>query len=204
MPSSSSDEPAPDLRRRIRAARRLLSPEAHRRAGDLLARRIGRLTCYRRAESLAATLAFDGEADPSEAVRMAWAEGKRVFLPVLRPGRTLRFAPYTARTPLAENGFGIPEPIVGDADLIGGDDLDLVLTPLVAFDELGNRMGMGGGFYDRSFAFLLRNPTLIRPVLLGIALDLQQVPALEPQPWDVPLHGIVTERRTFAIRPDRI
>jgi 5-formyltetrahydrofolate cyclo-ligase len=204
MPSSSDDVRAAELRQRIRAARRLLSPEAHRRARDLLARRIAHLTCFRRADSLAATLAFDGEADPAEAVRMAWAEGKRVYLPVLRPGRTLLFAPYTAETSLAENRFGILEPSVADEDLIGGRDLDLVLTPLVAFDELGNRMGMGGGFYDRSFAFLLQNPTLTRPVLLGIALDLQRVPALAPQPWDVPLHGVVTERRTFAIRPDRL
>ncbi len=190
------------MRAHVRAARRRLGTPELQRAGARLAERVGCLSCFHRAESVAATLAFDGEIDPADTVRMAWDRGKSVYPPVLRPGRTLLFAPYTQTTTLNTNRFGIPEPTVDETELVPGRSLDLVLVPLVAFDEKGHRLGMGGGYYDRSFAFLLRQTDLSKPVLLGAALELQKVAELIPQPWDVPLHGIVTEDRTYPIRID--
>ncbi len=191
-----------DLRTRIRAARRLMSPPDRQRAGQRLAERIAGLDCYHRADAISASLAFDGEIDLADTIRMAWDQGKSVYLPVLQPGRTLLFAPYTPATTLRANGFGILEPDVDETSLAPPRALALVLVPLVAFDQQGNRLGMGGGYYDRSFAFLLRQPDLSKPVLLGAALELQKVDELITQPWDVPLHGIVTEERTYPIRID--
>ncbi len=191
-----------DLRARIRTARRLMGQPERQRAGERLAERIAGLDCYRRADTVAASLAFDGEVDLADTMRIAWGQGKSVYLPVLQPGRTLLFAPYTSTTTLQTNGFGILEPDVDEAALVPPRALDLVLVPLVAFDQQGNRLGMGGGYYDRSFAFLLEQPALGNPVLLGAALELQKVAELIPQPWDVPLHGIVTDHQTYAIRID--
>ena len=179
-----------------------MSPPELQRAGKRLAERVACLDCFRRAESVAASLAFDGEIDTADTVHMAWDQGKSVYLPVLRPGRTLLFAPYTPTTTLKSNRFGIPEPVVDETKMVTGQSLDLVLVPLVAFDEKGCRLGMGGGYYDRSFAFLLRRPDLCKPILLGAAFELQKVAELIPQAWDVPLHGIVTEDRTYPIRLD--
>jgi 5-formyltetrahydrofolate cyclo-ligase len=79
-----------------------------------------------------------------------------------------------------------------------GHWLDLVLVPLVGFDARGNRLGMGGGFYDRHFAFLRNRRAWRRPLLIGIAFDVQRVPRLSDAAHDVPLWGIVTERGIYG------
>jgi 5-formyltetrahydrofolate cyclo-ligase len=71
--------------------------------------------------------------------------------------------------------------------------LDLVLTPLVGFDHKGNRLGMGGGYYDRSFAFLLRRQNWKKPRLVGLAYDFQQLDKLPAKNWDVPLTAVATD-----------
>ena len=80
--------------------------------------------------------------------------------------------------------------------MLGPEAIDLVLVPLVAFDPQRNRIGMGGGFYDRSFAFR-KNPDQPRPVLIGVAHELQKVDLLEPEPWDVQLDMVVTDQAVY-------
>ena len=92
------------------------------------------------------------------------------------------------------NEFGIPEPLLRSRRVTAITRLDLVLTPLVGFDEQGNRLGMGGGFYDRSFAYLRQRQRWRKPHLLGVAFELQNCEqGLPHQQWDVPLDGVVTE-----------
>ena len=88
--------------------------------------------------------------------------------------------------------FGIQEPAGGP--IRAARNLDIILTPLVAFDSAGNRIGMGGGYYDRTFAFLKRRTTWRKPKLIGIAFGLQEVDAVPVDTWDVPLDGILTEK----------
>ena len=81
--------------------------------------------------------------------------------------------------------------------------MDLLFLPLVAFDTHGNRMGMGGGFYDRSLAFLQQKNGLKKPVLAGLAHEIQKVEQLLTQNWDIPLDFVITEKqlyRTFLAR----
>ncbi len=130
-------------------------------------------------------------------MRKAWQLGKQIYLPVLnlRFHKRLWFAAYRDGDPLQPNRFGIPEPVVPFGQLRHPMQLDLVLTPLVAFDGQGNRLGMGGGFYDRSFAFLHHRNHWRRPHLLGTAHHFQQcTQPLPAQSWDVPLSGISTDR----------
>jgi 5-formyltetrahydrofolate cyclo-ligase len=105
----------------------------------------------------------------------------------------MHFAELDLGARLGTNFFGILEP---DPSLhIDPRSLDLVLTPLVAFDDHGVRIGVGRGYYDRCFRFLRTRRTWRRPKLLGVAYELQHVPQIAQEPWDVPLWGAVTEAR---------
>lgn len=187
------------LRRALRERRRALGRRERTVAARGVACALLRHPAYQRARSLAVYLARDGELDPQPLVRRAWASGRRVFLPVLidRPWPRLRFAPYTPTTRFRRNRFGIPEPDVPRRRLLPARALDLLLLPLVAFDSAGNRLGMGGGYFDRTLAYL-HGRRWQRPRLLGIGYAFQQVAALDAAPWDVPLHGVVTERGPVA------
>lgn len=180
-----------ELRRLMRARRRALQIGRQRRSARLLAQRAARRPWYVGARNIAAYIAADGEIDPALLVQRALREGKRVYLPRLLAGNRLAFGEYRLGDRMRRNRFGIPEPV--DARAVALEDLDVVLLPLVAFDRRGNRLGMGGGFYDRTFARLRRGRGR-KPALVGLAHGFQQVAVLPRQPWDVPLGGILTER----------
>ncbi len=187
------------LRRQLRALRRGLSPAVRHQAALAVARRLESRPLVH-AVRIAGYWACDGELDPAPALERAWAEGGQVFLPVLagEPPRALQFASHRPGAPLRRNRFDIPEPELAPAEWLQPADLDLVLVPLVAFDPTGTRLGMGGGFYDRSFAFLRdASERRRRPFLLGLGYDFQGVGELVRQPWDVPLDAVATEQGIY-------
>ena len=190
---------AADLRQQFRALRRAIPPAERHTAARQLARQVGSLKVFVNAHHIAAYLAVDSELDPAPLLERAWALGKQVYLPVLagNPAAHLLFAPYYPDAAMQPNRFGILEPDVPAVELLSPQRLDLVFTPLVAFDTRSTRLGMGGGFYDRTFAFR-RNPAhLPRPLLLGLAYELQKVAELPRQSWDIPLDGIATEQALY-------
>ncbi len=103
----------------------------------------------------------------------------------------MEFRVYSEQTPLVTNAFGIAEPST-DAPQPRGVAIRMMLLPLVGFDEVGNRLGMGGGYYDR---YLSNLPESLRPLLIGVAHECQLCAELTPEPWDVPLDGLLTESR---------
>ena len=119
-------------------------------------------------------------------------------LPCLAPGGRLRFAPWQPGGSLIQNRYGIPEPDPASGSRLAPDELDVVLVPLVGFDRHGARLGAGGGYYDRSFAFLQQQQRPGRPLLIGIGYDMQEIDALPHQPWDVPMDLVVTPTRTLV------
>jgi len=125
----------------------------------------------------------------------ALSEGKKIYLPNLDQ-KTLRFSPYDHARKMRINRFKLPEPDVTDDEMLDPGDLDLVLAPLVVFDADRNRIGMGGGFYDRSFAFR-KDPASRSPVLIGVAHELQKVAQLHPEDWDVRLDMVVTDQAIY-------
>lgn len=189
----------PDLRRRLRAARRRRGRAERRAAAAALASRLVGLPALQRARRVAAYWPADGEIDPLPALARAHAMGKACYLPVLCPLRDghLHFAPWQPGAPLVRNRYGIPEPVCPRRTWLPPRMLDLALLPLVGFDAAGNRLGMGGGYYDRSFAFLLRQHWR-RPRLIGVGFDDQRVPRLSRRPWDVPLDAVLTPRAAHA------
>jgi 5-formyltetrahydrofolate cyclo-ligase len=162
---------------------------------ERLQRQLARQREFRSARRVAVYLPQDGEVETQALIELCWAMGKQVYLPVLLPfmHNRLWFARYHPDTRLVLNRYGIPEPEIVHRQRIAAHALDLVLTPLVGFDLNGNRLGMGGGFYDRSFAFLRGRLHWRKPRLVGLAYDFQQRPSLSAQPWDVPLTGVVTD-----------
>jgi 5-formyltetrahydrofolate cyclo-ligase len=175
----------------MRARRRAIPGAVRAQADQAIHTHIRSLPVYRRARRVALFLAFDGEPSLTPLVEAARRHRKQLYVPVLR-GMTMTFAELVPGTTLAANFFGIMEPKVGRR--IDARKLDLVLTPLVAFDDRGVRIGVGRGYYDRAFKFLLHRTHWRRPKLLGVAYELQRVAALTPSSWDVPLWGVVTER----------
>ncbi len=137
---------------------------------------------------------MDGEIDPSIVLHRALALGCDVHFPVITSvrGRRMRFAA------LSEAG----EPAAA-GDAAGVRWLDLVLVPLVGFDCDGNRLGMGAGFYDRHFGFLRHRKCWRRPLLVGLAFEVQRLDRLPPMPHDVPLWRIVTERGVYGRTGER-
>ena len=158
-----------------------------------LARMLASSPVFKRSQRVATYLPNDGEMDLRPLIRRAWSLGKHCYLPVLNRHR-LWFLPYQPDTPLVKNRFGIPEPDLSPRRRWPLQTLDLVLAPLVAFDDHGNRLGMGGGYYDQTFAYLASRSHWRRPVIVGIAYQFQRVTALPSHPWDVPLHGVATEQ----------
>lgn len=185
------------LRSRLRKQRRALSRDQQRDAARRLDRNVGHSALFRRSHHIAFFLANDGELNPQQLLHRAWHMGKVCYLPVITPAKSLWFARYEPGDPLAANRFGIPEPARAGLDLVSARVLDLILTPLVAFDDRGNRLGMGSGFYDRTLAFLRHRRIWRKPRLLGVAHELQHLSALQPAPWDVPLDGVATDARLY-------
>lgn len=191
---------AKSLRQQIREKRRALSNAEREQAAFLLCERIASSRLFQQSKHIALYLENDGEMSLDLLIKHAWQQGKQCYLPVLAEPNTQRlwFIPYTPETKLKNNRFGIPEPIHSHSLRIRKTlSLDLILMPLVAFDERGNRMGMGGGFYDRTLAFLRHRRYWHKPNLLGIAYEFQKQQRLETNPWDIPLQAVATEKNIY-------
>jgi 5-formyltetrahydrofolate cyclo-ligase len=185
------------LRWTLRKQRNALDRHQQAAASAGVSRILGTTHRFRVSQHIAFYIAEDGEIDISGLMERAWSMGKTCYLPVLSHliGDRLWFAPANPDTPMVFNRFGIPEPAVPSRQLRSARHLDLVLLPLVGFDGSGNRLGMGGGFYDRSLEFLRHRNAWHRPRLYGVAHELQKVDRLEARPWDVPLQAVVTDRQ---------
>jgi 5-formyltetrahydrofolate cyclo-ligase len=184
-----------DMRQANRKRRGELSPQQLQTAAEALAQRIIELDVYARSTKLAVYFAVNGEIGLDVVIDHALAAGKQVFLPNLDQ-KSLRFSPYFREQKMRINKFRLPEPDVGDEQMLQPEQLDLVLAPLVVFDENRNRIGMGGGFYDRSFA-MRKVIEVTEPVLIGVAHELQKVDEIIPQEWDVRLDMVITDEKIF-------
>ncbi|MCU7924609.1 MAG: 5-formyltetrahydrofolate cyclo-ligase [Candidatus Thiodiazotropha sp. (ex Dulcina madagascariensis)] len=183
------------LRRRIKTQRQQLSRQTLKLHSQRILRLAGNYKPFRHGHRVAFYHAMRGEMDPAPLLQLAIRTGKTPYLPVLRqrPARGLWFAPYPQGAKLIDNRFGIPEPCFKHRRLVMPWALDLVFVPLIAFDAQGHRLGMGGGYYDRTFAYKRQRTHLRGPKLIGLAHEFQRVPRLSAKPWDIPLDAVITE-----------
>lgn len=192
------------LRKTLRQQRRNLSGSTQKAAAHQLARQLRQQPWFLRSHRLAVYLANDGEISPDQLVAMAAKMGKQIYLPVLHPfnRRQLWFVRYQTSSPMQKNRFGIAEPRLKGygyhrTNRCPASLLHLVLMPLVGFTAEGERLGMGGGFYDATFA--QHSSWFHKPLLIGLAHECQRVEHLPIAGWDVPLAGILTPLRIYQV-----
>ncbi|TVT68808.1 MAG: 5-formyltetrahydrofolate cyclo-ligase [Pseudomonas sp.] len=190
----------PALRRKLRHARRQLTPAQQRLAARRLYRQLAQHPRFRRAQHIALYLPNDGEIDPRLLLQAAQRRGKATYIPVLNPWPRTRmvFQRIEPGEQLRRNRFGILEPVIRTARQRRVWALDLLLMPLVGFDGKGGRLGMGGGFYDRSLAYRAMRKKSHKPTLLGLAHECQRVDQLPLESWDVALQATVTDQGWYA------
>ncbi|MBW8192679.1 5-formyltetrahydrofolate cyclo-ligase [Neiella marina] len=181
------------LRKLLRQKRQALSATEQQSASVQLEQQLIQLPQIQAAKTIAVYLANDGEIDLTRFCHWCWHHDKQLCLPVLHPfsKHHLLFLNYQPNSPMHRNRFGIFEPELAAPQVVPLEQLDTILLPLVGFDGDANRLGMGGGFYDRTLAHwqLQRH---VNAALIGVAHDCQQVPELPIASWDVPLDIIVT------------
>ncbi|WP_026377375.1 5-formyltetrahydrofolate cyclo-ligase [Aestuariibacter salexigens] len=180
------------IRQYYRQCRRGLSNSEQQQASVRVHEQIAELMERAPVKCIAAYLANDGEVDLTPVIHHCWRHDIQVCLPVLHPFSpgNLLFLRYHSDSQMMANHYGIAEPALRCPDVVPLAHIDLMLTPLVAFDEWGNRLGMGGGFYDRTLAAVERHQYNTRVV--GVAHDCQKAQKLPIEAWDKPLQGIIT------------
>jgi len=183
------------IRKLIRERRRALTPEQQTQFAQQAAARMMAYPPLLMAHTVALFLSFDGELDTQPLIEQLWRSGKRVYLPVLHPFSpgNLLFLHYHPHSELITNRLKIREPKLDARDVLPLSQLDVLVTPLVAFDEQGQRLGMGGGFYDRTLQNWRAHG--LQPV--GYAHDCQQVDTLPVEEWDIPLPAVITPSKVW-------
>lgn len=180
------------IRKQVLAARSRLSPDERRSKSGEIERRLFGLPEFRTKAPVLFFASFQSEVETHFMVRRALAEGRRVALPKVQ-GRSLALLEIrNFDAEVSPGAWGIPEPDLGEP--VGPADLGLIIVPGAVFDEQGNRIGYGAGFYDRLLASY-GGPTV------ALAFELQVVPAVPAEPHDVPVQKIVTEKRIIEVNP---
>lgn len=174
-------------------ARRALEAGERAEKSELICDRVVHSRLFFASKSIACYLPMDDEVDTLGIIEAGWRANKRIFVPVLRKHKKMLFRELGHKTPLVLNRFGVWEPTEGA--LIAPRQLDMAIVPTVAFDENCNRIGMGGGYFDRCFAYLRHRRLWYRPKLVGVAFDCQRVEKISPNPWDIRLYRVFSEAR---------
>ena len=179
------------LRTRIRQQRRALDPVKKQELDTAIQMGLTVLATELQPACIGVFWPFDGEPDLRPAVELLAIEGVRIALPVICPsvaGASMKFQQWSPGTRMVSNQYGILEP--GETPDIQMIEIDLILIPLVGWDSSGARLGMGAGYYDRALQPFAQLPS---PVRAGVAYQFQRVPHLPEEPWDIRLHGILSE-----------
>jgi 5-formyltetrahydrofolate cyclo-ligase len=189
--------PLIQLRKSLRSARRSVTPLEREKKSRLLARNLARYLPFRRCKKLAVYLPLPEEVDTSPVIELAQLLHKLIYLPVINTEvwqkQSMMFAPYLpGETPLRENRFGIREPAVKPVSHIRGIDIEFVCVPVVGFNDRCDRIGMGGGYYDKAFD----RRRFQRSQLIGLAFEGQRSD-FEPEQHDVPMRAVITEDRVI-------
>jgi len=188
------------LRNHLRKVRNAVPALERRLAGQNMLRvaKQEKLLIHRR--RIGFYLPFEGEIDLMPLLNYALWLGKMGYLPVVpkKFQKLLKFSRLTNRKTWYLNRFGIHEH--WSPRQIRARQLDLLFVPLVGFDEHGYRLGMGGGFYDSSLAYLRRRKVWHKPILVGVGYECQKVPKVPRDPWDMPLDAVITEKKLYRFR----
>ena len=180
------------IRKAVLDARHRLPPAERRSKSAAIENRLFSLPEFRAAEMVLFFASFRSEVETEHMIGRALAEGKRVALPKVKGKELELFEISNFDRDVAPGAWGIPEPEHGRPVKIG--DIGLIVVPGAAFDESGNRIGYGAGFYDKLLP-------LYRGRTAALAFEIQIVRAVPADAHDIPVQKIVTEKRSIdAVR----
>jgi len=191
---SSSSKQMETVRKEKKKERLSMSGDMVNEKSSLITKNLLALKILDEGTKVAIFASFQNEPDTEELVNYFWAERKELCLPVTDKG-SLRFYEYGSDSVLLKNRFGISEPDISEAKEIPIQSLDIILIPLVVFDQSCNRIGMGSGFYDKALSALDNSKK--KTYLIGLAYEFQKVNQIEPNKWDIPLDYVVTEKKVY-------
>lgn len=190
------------IRTYMRTLRRSLKPSEQYIAAQLITNKILALNNLNQATNIAAFISIDGEIRTDLIIKTLLSINKHIYLPIILPNTTqsqpLLFAQYTLSTPLIRNHLNIYEPKYSNTTIIDVTMLDIILIPLVAFDEHGSRIGMGGGFYDKTLLHLHKKTD---NKCIGLGYDFQKIPTkiFPSSQQDIKLSKIITPYCTYQL-----
>jgi 5-formyltetrahydrofolate cyclo-ligase len=194
-PATAAASHKATARKLLRATRRQLSPRFRRLAAHRAAHRACELRMIRRARHIAVYISVGTELDTAPLIARLNRLARHVYIPAVDRNRRMDFLPLRAGERLRRDALGLPRSAAASARR-PTRKLDVVIVPLVGFSPDGTRLGAGGGFYDRTFAF--RSAGLRAPRLIGYAYTEQCLPGLPRESFDVTMDAIVTDRRFIA------
>lgn len=185
------------IRKKIRELRAGVSSDDRVIAAQSAAKILAEHPLFKNARHIACYHSYGDEFQTATLIEAVWAANKICYLPVLGDAKSLQFVRYRRHDELQLNQYSIPEPVETQYR-IPAEKLDLVITPLVAFDRQGNRIGTGGGFYDHTFAFLFNKPAQA-PFMLGVGYSFQECQGILADAWDISLNGVLTEKELITL-----
>ncbi len=182
------------LRQLFKTRRLAISAAQRMQTAEAIAQQLVQLPEWLPANYIAGYWATQGEV-PLHIAQMRAQSPKVWCLPIIQADKTLKFAPWRSGDPLVSNQYGIPEPDISPTSALDVTSTSIVLLPLLAYTRAGIRLGMGGGYYDRSFAF--RRTQSAPPLLIGVAYSSQETDSLPSEEWDIKLDLLINEREVL-------
>ncbi|OGO91519.1 MAG: 5-formyltetrahydrofolate cyclo-ligase [Coxiella sp. RIFCSPHIGHO2_12_FULL_42_15] len=195
MPNNKLSTDFKTLRHQLRQQRKHLSPTQQKKNSHLICQRILQQPVFHAAQSFAIYSATEGEPD---IFSLQQVKNKWLFLPVISAEKELAFFPFMSGEALHKNRYGILEPAKKEK-IVAAQQIDVIILPLVAFDENGHRLGRGAGYYDRTLAFMQQHPRPEKPFLIGVGYEFQKMTSIISNTWDVALNMIITETTTYKV-----
>ncbi|MBL4899254.1 MAG: 5-formyltetrahydrofolate cyclo-ligase [Colwellia sp.] len=194
------------IRQLLNTKRKALGTIFQNKAAEALLLILKNDIAVKKAKHIALYLANSGELDLQPFIHWCWQQNKEIYLPIVHPFSKghLLFLRYDNNSTMVVNQYNIEEPKLDVRDIKPIQQLDIMITPLVAFDSTGARIGMGGGYYDRTLAKWYKQYShnkQNKPAVIGVAHDCQQITKVPHETWDVPLPKIITPTRTIKCKP---
>lgn len=183
-------------RQLLRQSRLAIPPSLREHYDFLINMRIANSGALLRRPQIASYMTHNGEPNLEHTIKTCFDRRIPHYLPTLKKNKQLVFSKYAWGDPVSYNQFNIEE--ANTNDTLQCKFLSTLLIPLVGFDKQGNRLGAGGGYYDRTLQFSAHATSKTAPLLIGVAYSCQETNTLSPQPWDIPLDAVITEKKTLC------
>lgn len=180
------------LRNQVKKRLQSIDKDTYESYCERINKRLFKHAFWKQSETIALTISRGREIETSMIIEEAWRQNKKVVIPKCYPDQfKMEFRTFESESQLEIVYFGLKEPIVSKTSLIKAQDIDLVIVPGICFDREGFRIGYGGGYYDRYLSEY-------KGQTISLAFETQIVPSIPVEPYDMPVHQILTEKEVIV------